>query len=205
MKVALAVWNRRISPVFDVSRQFVILEIHDDSVARRRTWEIRVEDPLQRVDQLFELGVEILICGAISRSLLTVLEERGMKVIPFTAGGIEEIIEAFRLNNLLSPELAMPGCGPGQRENRTCRGSRSGRGSEGKRRWTMPQGDGTGPRGKGPETGRRRGLCRSGKKQVSEGWWSSRRMTGKSGSKRENGTGGPGTGKTRNRKFGEGG
>ena len=109
-----------------------------------------------------------LVCGAISRPLAEKALAAGIKVIPFVAGDVEEVIEARLQGELPSSALAMPGC-LGRRERfrraRCCEvpgqdeltGAR--RPNIGKRRKTMPRGDGTGPQGKGPGTGRGMGRC----------------------------------------------
>jgi len=110
MKLALAVWNGRISPVFDTSRQLLVIDAENGKVVSRRDHEIETDDPLQKVARLAESGVEALVCGAVSRSLAQLIEGRGIELVPFVAGEVEEIITAFLAGSLPSPDMAMPGC-----------------------------------------------------------------------------------------------
>jgi len=110
MKLALAVWNGRISPVFDTSRQLLVIDAEDGKVVSRRDHEIETDDPLQKAARLTEFGVEALVCGAVSRPLAQLIEDRGIELIPFVAGDVEEIITAFLAGLLPSPDMAMPGC-----------------------------------------------------------------------------------------------
>jgi predicted Fe-Mo cluster-binding NifX family protein len=49
----------------------------------------------ERVNRLGELGVQVLLCGAISRPLERMIRASGVKVIPCLRGSIEEIIGAY--------------------------------------------------------------------------------------------------------------
>ena len=110
MKLALAVWNGRISPVFDTSRQLLVIDAEKGKIVSRRDQEIETDDPFQKAARLAEFGVENLVCGAVSRSLAQMIEDRGIEMIPFVAGEVEEIITAFLAGSLPSPDMAMPGC-----------------------------------------------------------------------------------------------
>ena len=57
-----------------------------------------------------ELGIETLVCGAISEPLRHELTMRGVKVIGFVAGEIETVVEHFLAGTLPTPALSMPGC-----------------------------------------------------------------------------------------------
>jgi predicted Fe-Mo cluster-binding NifX family protein len=81
------------------------------------------EDEYQRVQQIEALGLDLLICGAVSRSLRESLEARGIKLVSFISGDIEEVLNAWEKGVLPRPELMMPGCGRNQgckRRNRLC-------------------------------------------------------------------------------------
>ena len=67
MKTAFAVWSNRIAPVFDVARRVIVV---DPAVAGRdaqRQVPLTGDPPLQKAQQLSDLGVECLVCGAITR------------------------------------------------------------------------------------------------------------------------------------------
>ena len=75
----------------------------------------------ERVNQLEELGVEVLLCGAISRPLERMIRASGVKVIPCLRGSIEEVIRAYLDETLSDTRFVLPGCGregSGPREHR---------------------------------------------------------------------------------------
>jgi predicted Fe-Mo cluster-binding NifX family protein len=112
MKVAITHWNQRISPVFDVCREAIILEIENRSILSRVAENLSSENPLVKIERLLSLGVETLICGAISEPVCWELTRRNIKVIAFIAGEIEEVLRAFLSEGLPNDSLSMPGyCG----------------------------------------------------------------------------------------------
>lgn len=110
MKVAFSVWNGRIAPVFDVAGTVVIREFEDGKIADEETVSVSVEDPGEKINALLELGVSDVVCGALSMRFQMFIEDKGIKVVPFISGDIDEVSTAFaegRLDNSFS----MPGCG----------------------------------------------------------------------------------------------
>jgi len=125
MLLALTVWNGRISPVCDVARQLLILEVEGGKVIARREERLDGADCWRRCARLEELKPDTLICGAISGPLAELLAAKGLKIIPFISGMVEEVLAAHLNKTLLEPAFAMPGCcGRGGR----FRGARGGRG-----------------------------------------------------------------------------
>ena len=110
-KVAIAVWNGRISPVFDVSRHVSILEVEKGIVVGRREELFDNDDPVRKASKLATLGIETLLCGAISRPLAGMLAAYGIRTIPFVAGEVEAVIAASLAGDLPNLALSMPGCG----------------------------------------------------------------------------------------------
>jgi predicted Fe-Mo cluster-binding NifX family protein len=110
MRIALTVWDGWISPVFDVCRQALVLEIVEGNVLNNSAQSLDGATPLQKGEQLLELGVRTLICGAISGPAREQLTARGLKVIGFVAGEVDEVLQAFLAGDLPTPALSMPGC-----------------------------------------------------------------------------------------------
>ena len=107
MRLALPTSNGRVSPVFDVARQLLVLDVADGQVTGRHEEQLE-ESVTQKMEQLSD--VDLLICGAISWPLSEMLATRGIRVIPFIAGKSEEIICAFMEGRLEQAQFAMPGC-----------------------------------------------------------------------------------------------
>jgi len=100
MKAAMAYWQGRISPVFDVADRFFMIDIEDGREVNRESLHLASRDPFRRVKELSELGVEVLLCGAISLTLEKALIRAGIQVIGFLGGEFENVIRAFLEGNL---------------------------------------------------------------------------------------------------------
>ena len=66
--------------------------------------------PVQKTLRLLELGVEVLVCGAISRSLHVIVASYGIQIVPFVASDLHEVIQAWLAGHLVHYAFAMPGC-----------------------------------------------------------------------------------------------
>lgn len=110
MKIAIPVWQGRVSPVFDSSLRILLLDTEDGRVLTRSETEIGGELPQDRARRLSELGVEVLVCGAVSRPLAEQVALAGIRLIPFIAGEVDEILRAYLEGGLPSDEFLMPGC-----------------------------------------------------------------------------------------------
>lgn len=99
-----------MSPVFDESREILLVEIEKGREVRRIEVDLRHSDPLLRAAYVASLGVEWLICGAISISLEKALLSKNIRVFAYTRGSLKEVIEAFLNGNLTDPIYLMPGC-----------------------------------------------------------------------------------------------
>ena len=124
MKLALTVWNERIAPVFDSAGSAVILETRDGVRGRSETLDLDTRDPDKKARTLQELGVQELICGAISREAEATVRNHGITVHSFIAGDVETVIRAWGRNELQQEEFSMPGCACARRRRarNRCRG-----------------------------------------------------------------------------------
>lgn len=110
MLVAIPIWQGRVSPVFDVAGQVLLIELEESVEKSRREQLLPDEGPDRRVDRIAEQGVGTLICGAISRLLESLLVARGIHVIPQVCGSVDEVLDAFNAGELHDERFAMPGC-----------------------------------------------------------------------------------------------
>ncbi|MBN1866800.1 NifB/NifX family molybdenum-iron cluster-binding protein [Candidatus Sumerlaeota bacterium] len=159
MKTAFATWDNRIAPLFDVARRIHVVEAESKQIVSEQSESLPGNLPIERALRLVDLGVGTLVCGAISRPFHEMLAAYDIRVVPFVAGDLCEVVEAWLRGNLTGDTFAMPGCcGRGRRAQGT-RGSREegtsmngrGRGGGG-----MGQGGGRG-QGRGGGRGGRMG------------------------------------------------
>lgn len=108
MKVALPVWNDRVAPVFDVATRMRILEVRGGAVAARSEHQVG-DDNL--ISTLWKLGVDVVICGAITRQLEAGLWAAGIEVIPEICGPVDRVMNAF-LHGAIFDEALLSPCHP---------------------------------------------------------------------------------------------
>ncbi len=123
MNVALTTWNGRISPVLDVARQVLLVQTAKAKEVGRRVEQLPGNDPWAQAAQLLALAPQVLICGAVSRPLLGLLLASEMRLIPFTAGNVEDVLAAWLAGHVPGVAWRMPGCGGWSRaRGGLCRG-----------------------------------------------------------------------------------
>ncbi len=116
MKVGLTIWQGRISPVLDVARRLLLVEVVDGQVKDRREEPLSGTFPAAQADCLAALAPQVLICGAISQPMAALLAGLPIQIVPFIAGETETVIQAWLDGSLSSQRLAMPGsCHRGRR------------------------------------------------------------------------------------------
>ncbi len=113
MKIALPVWQGRISPVFDTAGLLRIVEFRNREEVKR--WETPIgEDSFAgRVDLMRRLGVEVLLCGALSRPLAGLIVSQGITLVPWLAGDADQIVRSYLQKGEPDLRYIMPGCMPG--------------------------------------------------------------------------------------------
>jgi predicted Fe-Mo cluster-binding NifX family protein len=111
VRIAIPTWEHRISPVFDVAKRLLLVETEGAAEVARDEVAVAGSDVAVRARRVTELGVDVLICGAISQPLEALLASAGVRVISQTCGGVEEVLRAFVAGELANNNLyLMPGC-----------------------------------------------------------------------------------------------
>lgn len=110
MKIALSVWKDCISTVFDAADQLLVVEKDGNGALKRTTIRINSADGPSRATQLKDTGIDILICGAISRPQEAAILAAGITVYPFVRGPVQQVIAAYENGQLHSTVFTLPGC-----------------------------------------------------------------------------------------------
>ncbi|MBA7631033.1 hypothetical protein ES703_38560 [subsurface metagenome] len=126
-KIAIPEWQGCVSAVFDFANRLLLIDIDGNEEINRAEIALPDEPVLQRVTSLKNLGVDVLICGAISRPLSFMITGLGIEVLPYISGRIDEVLNAYLTGRLTEQRFSMPGCWAGARKG-------FGRGHRGRRR-----------------------------------------------------------------------
>ena len=110
MKIAVTVWDERISPVFDSAHKLLIVDIKNEKLKKLSYQNFNPQSDARLAENLSHMGVEVLICGAISEMHSTLIEANSIKLIPFISGNVNKVLESYARDNFIPPGFLMPGC-----------------------------------------------------------------------------------------------
>ncbi len=110
MKLAVSVWEGKVSPVFDTASRLLVLDVEDNKETSRLELYLDEQTLIQKCSRIQVLGVDVLICGAISRHFLGMLTTSSIRVIPWVCGSASEILDSYMQGTLLNSRFSMPGC-----------------------------------------------------------------------------------------------
>jgi len=159
MRIAVPIWENRVSPVLDTASRLLIVEKEEQREAIRSETLLEEQDIHRRCLRIKGLGIDILICGAVSQSFLKLLTASGIQIIYGISGNPEDVLDAYFEGTLDHTRFLMPGFKrkrfgqQGQVSNLGKHGSGKGR----KRACQISGRDNTKRRSQGRGTGRRMG------------------------------------------------
>lgn len=110
MKLAITVWDERISPVFDSANTLLIATIKSSEIKNISYKSFDPSLSAKPAEQLKLLDISVLICGAVSQSHAVLIEAKNIKLIPFITGDVNRILELYAAGNSIVPDFLMPGC-----------------------------------------------------------------------------------------------
>ena len=110
MRIAIPICDGRISPVFDVARRLMVVDVEDRGELSRIEHTLDNTEITARARRVADLGVDVLICGAISLSLEKMLHATGVEVVGRTCGEAERVLRAFIDGKITEQSFLMPGC-----------------------------------------------------------------------------------------------
>jgi len=123
----LYVWQDSVSTVFDFASKLLLIDVQERQETKRSEIILPDEPMPHRVARLKSLGVDVLICGAISRPLAFMVAGSGIEVLPYVSGRIDEVLSAYLTGQLMQQRFLMPGCKAGARKGFRGRGRGQGR------------------------------------------------------------------------------
>ena len=116
MKIAVPIYGDYVSNVFDFAHKLLLVDIKNGKEANRSEIALKSQSVSQRTGQLKSLGVDVVVCGAISRELTNMVTASGIEVLPYVTGYVDNVLQAYLSGQLVKPEFSMPGYWPGARK-----------------------------------------------------------------------------------------
>lgn len=120
MKAAFTIWKNRIAPVFDVAGQAVLVQMDQVQTLVSTFVSLPEGSVAAKVQVLSGLGVQVLVCGAMSRAAFELAVAEKIEVVSFVAGDTDHVIQAWLQGSLSQADFAMPGCRH-RRRRRCCK------------------------------------------------------------------------------------
>lgn len=111
MKVAIPVWDGRVSPVFDVAKAIRVFDLGSGK-NRPIEFETQTLNVARPATVLVDLGVDVLVCSAVSSMLETSLRAAGIEVISDICGSPDDIITALAVGDTALNGFRAPGSRP---------------------------------------------------------------------------------------------
>jgi predicted Fe-Mo cluster-binding NifX family protein len=115
MKIAIPVFENRISPRLDFAPGFGLYDIEGERITGSREISCEGWSDVDRASKLKGFGVDTLICGGLPGYLHVILKKSGINVIPWIAGNANDALSLFIRGQLNSGMVIWPGRGKRRR------------------------------------------------------------------------------------------
>jgi len=102
MKIAIPVFHTKVSPRFDETQGFILLETKRTNVVAKEKLATEGWPVFAKMKQLVDLGVDTLICGAIDRASLQYLSVNGISTYSWVTGEVDDAVVCFLKNRMTS-------------------------------------------------------------------------------------------------------
>jgi predicted Fe-Mo cluster-binding NifX family protein len=109
MRIAISIWEDKISPVLDTASTLLIIE--NETQKENSRYEVRLlkQDISKKSRFIQSFNIDVLICGAVSRQFSDMLKASGIEVISGISGPARDVLEAYQQGMLLRSQFFMPG------------------------------------------------------------------------------------------------
>lgn len=118
MRVAVPVYESRVSPRFDCTTGLLVATVADGAVGDREVVADEASNPLERIGRLRELGVEAVVCGAVTGFELRQLAANGIEVFPWVSCEADAALAALARGELVAGLPQRGRCRRGRRRGR---------------------------------------------------------------------------------------
>ena len=119
MKVAIPLFNNRVSPRFEFAPSLLLARVENNQVMETQEINLKDYDLFQRCALLKDLAVDTLICGGIQGFVIRSLSLTIVQVITPISGEAEEALQSFLQGGLKPPFVTFP---PFRKEKKCRRG-----------------------------------------------------------------------------------
>jgi len=115
--IAIPVWEGQVSTTFDFAKKILVVETESGCEIECREVTLEGEAVVTKVGALGENGVQVFLCGSISRPLANAVTQAGIQAIPFVTGDVDDVLAAYICGQLDKPRFLQAGSHAGARRH----------------------------------------------------------------------------------------
>ncbi|MBW2000732.1 MAG: hypothetical protein JRJ29_22570 [Deltaproteobacteria bacterium] len=93
MKIAVVLFEERVSPRFGGSSEVLVVETAGSEILREETQDVGRKRPMELARRLVNMRVDKLICGGINRYHKEWLKRKGVSVLDNRMGRARDMLE----------------------------------------------------------------------------------------------------------------
>ncbi len=108
-RVAIPVFEERVSPVLDLCNQMVIIDLDEGKEVQRQSLSLQMLSVSERCELMARWNICKIICAGVSDSMVKLLASKNIRAIDGKAGELDKIIEAYICKRLDAACFMMPG------------------------------------------------------------------------------------------------
>ena len=97
-RIAITVFQERVASSLGSTEHLLLVTVENERIKTRELVSLRDDDPLRKIDLIFALKPDILICGGLTKVCEYKLRHNKIKIISWVQGNVEYIL-SLCLNN----------------------------------------------------------------------------------------------------------
>lgn len=109
MKIAIPCRHNLVSPVLEEATEFIIVELENGQYEDETRINLNGKSPVSKLQYLVDTGVEMILCGAVSNGYINSITAKGLEVVAWLKGDVDEILRAYISGKLNGDRFRMPG------------------------------------------------------------------------------------------------
>lgn len=100
-RIAITIFNERVAPRLDSAEKLILVTTDEGEVKSRELVLLREVDPLRKIDIIFKLKPDVLICGGLTEICEYKLSHSNIKVISWVQGNTDYILSLCLRNKFI--------------------------------------------------------------------------------------------------------
>ena len=104
-KIGISIFHDRVASRLDSAENLLLVTADDGKIKSRELVLLREKDPLRKIDIIFQLKPDVLICGRLTKMCDYKLSHSNIKVIAWVQGNVEYILSLCLRNKFIDEDF----------------------------------------------------------------------------------------------------